>query len=128
MDLQGLCAHLDTVQTFPAHATICAAGTPGEVMYGVGEGEVELRVHGAVLAGAGPGAMVGERALIAATPRRATARARSACRLAPVDERRLLSLVHAHPFFALHVMRVLADRLRHMHSAWQPPQRLEPPQ
>jgi CRP-like cAMP-binding protein len=101
-------------------------GAPGDVMYVVLEGEVELLVRSQVLEVAGPGDLVGEMALIDAKPRSATARAKSDCRLAPVDERRFLFLVHEHPFFALHVMRVLTDRLRRMDAEWQRPQGLEP--
>jgi CRP/FNR family cyclic AMP-dependent transcriptional regulator len=46
--------------------------------------------------------------------------AKSACRLALVDEKRFLFMVQQTPFFALHVMRVLATRLRWMNAAWRP--------
>jgi CRP-like cAMP-binding protein len=88
-------------------------------MYVVLDGEVELRVQGEVLEVAGPGDIVGEMALIDAKPRSATVRAISDCRLAPVDERRFLFMVHETPFFALHVMRVLADRLHRMNAEWR---------
>jgi CRP-like cAMP-binding protein len=114
------------VQEFQASSTIFVEGAPGDVMYVVLEGEVELLVRSQVLEVAGPGDLVGEMALIDAKPRSATARAKSDCRLAPVDERRFLFLVHEHPFFALHVMRVLTDRLRRMDAEWQRPQGLEP--
>ena len=55
-----------------------------------------------------------EMALIDAEPRSATATACGHCKVARVDERRFTFLVQQHPFFALHVMRVLAARLRHM--------------
>ena len=127
MDLRGLFADADNVQEFQANSTIFAEGTPGDVMYVVLEGEVELRVRNEVLEVARPGDIVGEMALIDAKLRSATARAKSDCCLAPVDERRFLFLVHEHPFFALHVMRVLTDRLRRMDAEWKPPQSLEPP-
>ena len=126
MDLRSLFARIDNAQEFQANSTIFAEGTPGDVMYVVLDGEVELRVRSEVLEVAGPGDIVGEMALIDAKPRSATARAKSDCRLAPVDERRFLFLVHEHPFFALHVMRVLTDRLRRMDAEWQRPQGLEP--
>ena len=126
MDLRGLFADSDNVQAFQANSTIFTEGAPGDIMYVVIEGEVELLVRGDVLAVAGPGAIVGEMALIDAQPRSATARAKSDCRLAPVDERRFLFLVHEHPLFALHVMRVLTDRLRRMDAVWRPAQGLEP--
>ena len=126
MNLGGLFVDANNVQEFQASSTIFVEGAPGNVMYVVLEGEVELLVHSQVLEVAGPGDIVGEMALIDAKPRSATARAKSDCRLAPVDERRFLFLVHEHPFFALHVMRVLTDRLRRMDAEWQRPQGLEP--
>lgn len=126
MDLRSLFARSDNAQEFQANSTIFAEGTPGDAMYVVLDGEVELRVRGEVLEVAGPGDIVGEMALIDAKPRSATARAISDCRLASVDERRFLYMVHETPLFALHVMRVLADRLRRMNAQWRPPQGLEP--
>ena len=126
MNLGGLFVDASNVQEFQASSTIFVEGAPGDVMYVVLEGEVELLVRSQVLEVAGPGDIVGEMALIDAKPRSATARAKSDCRLAPVDERRFLFLVHEHPFFALHVMRVLTDRLRRMDAEWQRPQGLEP--
>jgi len=125
MDLRSLFARSDNVQEFQANSTIFAEGTPGDVMYVVLDGEVELRVRDEVLEVAGPGDIVGEMALIDVKPRSATARTISDCRLASVDERRFLYMVHETPLFALHVMRVLADRLRRMNAQWRPPQGLE---
>ena len=126
MNLGGLFVDASNVQEFQASSTIFVEGAPGDVMYVVLEGEVELRVRSEVLEVARPGDIVGEMALIDAKPRSATARAKSDCCLAPVDERRFLFLVHEHPFFALHVMRVLTDRLRRMDAEWKRPQGLEP--
>jgi CRP-like cAMP-binding protein len=51
-------------------------------------------------------------ALIDGSPRNATARAKSDCEVAPINEKSFLFLVHETPFFAIAVMRTLADRLR----------------
>ena len=112
MDLRSLFERTDRAQEFQAGTTIFAEGTPGDVMYVVLDGEVEVRVRNEVVEVVGPGDIVGEMALIDAKARSATAVAKSACRLALVDERHFLFMVHEHPFFALHVMRVLAERLR----------------
>ena len=59
------------------------------------------------------GAIVGEMALIDKNaPRSATIIAKTDCRLAPIDEKRFEWMVAQTPSFALHVMRVLVDRLR----------------
>jgi CRP/FNR family cyclic AMP-dependent transcriptional regulator len=51
-------------------------------------------------------------ALIDAAPRRASATARTAARVVPVDQKRFKYLVQEHPTFALQVMAVMAERLR----------------
>jgi len=83
------------------------------------DGEVEVRVGRAVVEVAGPGDIVGEMALIDAQTRSATTVAKSDCRLALVNEQRFLYMVQETPFFVLHVMRVLADRLRRMDAEWK---------
>ena len=42
--------------------------------------------------------------------------AKAACRLAEIDHRRFHFLIQQHPHFATHVMKTLADRLRHMNA------------
>ena len=44
--------------------------------------------------------------------RTATAQAKTDCKLVPVDQKQFTFLVHETPNFALHVMRMLAERLR----------------
>ena len=83
-------------------------------MYVVAEGHISLTVRGHEIQVVQPGELFGEMALIDAEPRSATATAKTPCRLARVDEPRFAFLVQQTPFFALHVMRVLAGRLRQM--------------
>jgi len=49
--------------------------------------------------------------LVDCRPRSASAIARTACKLAPIDVRRFGFLVQETPGFALRVMRVMAERL-----------------
>jgi CRP-like cAMP-binding protein len=60
------------------------------------------------------GAILGEMALIDSSPRGATVLAIKPSSLASVDMRRFNFIIQQNPFFARHVMKVLADRLRHM--------------
>ncbi len=60
--------------------------------------------------------MIGEMALIDHLPRSASARATTDAKLVPIDQRRFLFLVQETPFFAIHVMKVMADRLRRMNE------------
>jgi CRP-like cAMP-binding protein len=109
---QSIFAHQRDVERFASGAPIFRRGEVGEKMYAVLDGEVDVLVDGQVVDTVGPGGLVGEMALIERAPRSADAVARTDCRVAAVDERRFAFLVQQTPFFALEVMRVLADRLR----------------
>jgi len=87
-------------------------GDTGETMFIVTEGEVNIMRGSAVLETAGPGSIFGELALIDDEPRSASVVAKTDCRLVPVDRRRFEFMVQETPFFALAVMKVIADRLR----------------
>ena len=89
-------------------------GDNGNKMYVLLEGEVRLGSY--VVETAVPGALIGEMALIDDSPRTANAVAKAASRLAEIDQRRFHFLIQQHPHFATHVMKTLADRLRHMNA------------
>ena len=91
-------------------------GEKGEKMYVLLEGEMEILLGDFVLETTGPGALIGEKALIDDSPRTASAVAKSPCRLAEIDRRRFHFLVQQTPHFATHVMKTLADRLRRMNA------------
>jgi CRP-like cAMP-binding protein len=95
-------------------STIFSAGDPASAMFVVIEGEVEIAIRGKVVEKLGPGGVFGEMALIDRTPRTATARASTDCRLAVIPEKRFLFMVQQTPNFALQIMRVISERLRRM--------------
>jgi CRP/FNR family cyclic AMP-dependent transcriptional regulator len=101
---------------FEANQVIFEVGQHGDCMYAIIEGQVEVSVNGHVLDVVGPGSIVGEMALIDAGPRSATARAQTACKLVQVDQKRFSFLVQQTPFFAIQVMRIMSERLRHTSS------------
>ena len=92
-------------------------GDKRDKMYVLLEGEVDVRLGDYVVETAKEGALIGEMALIDDSPRAANAVAKTACRLAAIDQRRFHFLVQQHPHFTTHVMKELADRLRHMNAA-----------
>lgn len=112
METLTLFRHATDFESFPAGKVIFKAGEPGDVMYVVKEGEVDIMIGDKVIATEGPGAIFGEMALIDAKPRSATAIAKSDCQLVPIDKKRFTFLVQQHPYFSLHVMKLMADRLR----------------
>lgn len=85
-------------------------------MYAVVEGQVDIFVNGKLVETVEKGGIFGEMALIDAENRTATAVAKTDAKLVPVDERRFLFLIQQTPNFALHVMRVLSERLRRINE------------
>jgi CRP/FNR family transcriptional regulator, cyclic AMP receptor protein len=98
--------------TYGPGEVIFAEGDKGEHMYVVRSGNVEIERNGEVIETLSGGGIFGEMALIDGSPRSATARAKTACELAPINEKSFLFLVHETPFFAIAVMRTLVERLR----------------
>jgi CRP-like cAMP-binding protein len=117
MDLLEVFRGSDDLERYDAGSVIFEEGTYGEFMYVLLEGEVALTLHGSEIARLEPGSIIGEMALIKAEPRSATAQAATNCALAPIDAHSFKSLIQFTPDFALHVMNVLADRLRQANEA-----------
>lgn len=103
-------------ETFAAGEVIFRQGEPGELMYVIQEGEVELRLDEHLLETVGPGGIFGEMALLDPTARNATAIARTGCRVVPLNQTRFKVHVHHTPYFAIQVMRIIADRLCRMNQ------------
>jgi CRP-like cAMP-binding protein len=99
-------------EAFSAGQTIFSEGQPGEVMYVVLEGEVDILVSANIIETIHSGGMFGELALVDNEPRSAQAVARTDCKLVPINKKRFTFLVTETPFFALEVMKVMANRLR----------------
>jgi CRP-like cAMP-binding protein len=100
--------------SFHAGQRIFQEGDPGDVMYVVHDGEVELHVKGRLVDALGPGGVLGEMALIEHAPRTATATAKTECTLVPIPEKRFMFMVQQTPYFALQIMKIIAERLRRM--------------
>jgi CRP-like cAMP-binding protein len=83
-------------------------------MYLLVEGEVALSVRGKPLGGVKAGHIFGEMAAISDSPRSATAVARSACRVIPLDDKQFSAALQKKPEFALMMLGVLIQRLRGM--------------
>ena len=104
----------------PAGATIFKEGDPGDVMYVVQEGELQILVRGQAVETLGPGSIVGEMALVDSVPRSASLVAKTDCRVVPVDKKQFTYLIQQTPFFALQVMQIMADRLRKLNARLAP--------
>ncbi|MET0740002.1 MAG: cyclic nucleotide-binding domain-containing protein [Candidatus Nanopelagicales bacterium] len=108
----GFIEHATDPVSYANGQTIFQEGDLGQHLYFVKSGEVAISVHDTVIDRIGPGDIFGEMALIDHKVRSATATAVSDTEVVPVDERRFLFLVQQHPYFAINLMSVLADRIR----------------
>jgi CRP-like cAMP-binding protein len=100
--------------TYSAGQTIFSQGDPGNQMFIVLDGTVDIVIRGKSIATLDSGNIFGEMALIDKNPRSATALAKTDVRLAAIDEERFMELVKENPRFALRIMSILAARLRRM--------------
>lgn len=101
------------VRVFSAGQPIFTEGEPGDVMYAVLQGEVEIRRQGRLLGTVSDGGTFGELALLGRKRRTGAAVAKSDCRVAAIGRRNLSSLVERTPNFALSLMQAVSDRLDH---------------
>ena len=116
MDLMEIFKDSEDVVDFPAGSVIAVEGADGNHMYVVMSGEVTISINKRLLATALSGEIVGEMALINSNIRSATVTAKTDCRLALIDQASFNSLLRHVPDFSLHVMKVLADRLKHAYD------------
>ena len=112
MKVPGVFHNAKSVKDVPAGSVIFEEGTSGAEMFGILEGEVELRLPNGMVRTLGPDDSFGEMAIIDGSPRSGTAVAVTDTKLAVLDRQRFLFLVQETPMFALQVMSSMADRLR----------------
>lgn len=108
--------HLD-LRDIPAGQTLFSEGEQGNFMYVLMAGTAEIIVRNRVMETAEAGTIIGEMAIIEDRPRSATVVAKTNCKFLPIERERFNFLIQQKPEFALHVMRVLAHRLRKTDAA-----------
>ena len=97
---------------FKAGETIFHEGEEGNELFIIRSGGVRISVEGRTLNELRENDLFGEMALVDNSPRAATATALTDVELIPIGEKQFLFLVDETPYFALTVMRIMADRLR----------------
>ena len=102
-------------QDFAAGKVIFKKGHPGDLMYIIQSGKVDILLLDTVFDSLGEGEALGEMAVInPGCPRSASAIAKTACRLVIIDQKRFTFLVQQNPYFSIEIMKTLADRLGRM--------------
>jgi CRP/FNR family transcriptional regulator, cyclic AMP receptor protein len=97
---------------FKAGTTIFREGEEAHELFVIKSGEVRIQIGNRTVSELSADHIFGEMALIDNQPRSASAIAVTDVELVPVSEKQFLFLVGQTPYFALKVMRVLAQRLR----------------
>ncbi len=95
-----------------AGGIIFRAGEQADGLFVIKSGYVRIQIGNRTMAELTADDIFGEMALIDNEPRSATAIAITDVELVPVSEKQFLFLVSQTPYFALKVMRTLAQRLR----------------
>jgi CRP/FNR family cyclic AMP-dependent transcriptional regulator len=98
--------------SFKAGDIIFREGDNALDLFVIRSGQVRIQIGNRTVAELSPDTIFGEMALIDDQPRSATAIAVTDVELVAVSEKQFLFLVGQTPYFALKVMRVLAQRLR----------------
>lgn len=116
MDLLKLFRDETNIVEFKAETNVFSEGDEGSEMYVVLEGIIALKVGYEIIDIVEAGDVMGEMAIIDAKKRSATAVAKTDCKMVPVSKEKFLTMVQENPAFAIHVMAVLADRIRNMNE------------
>ena len=102
----------EDAEEYGAQTVIFSERAPADVMYIIISGEIELTLNGKPLGTEGEGGIIGEMAMINSATHSATATTLSEAKLARLDRDQLGKFVSKSSEFSLHVMSVLANRLR----------------
>jgi len=108
--------HATNFITYAPGQTIFQKGDSAIEMYAVLSGDVEIWSDDKIIEVVGRGGIFGEVALIDNSPRTMAAIARTEVKLVPVNQGQFTFLIQQTPYFALHVMQVLAFRLREQYN------------
>jgi CRP/FNR family cyclic AMP-dependent transcriptional regulator len=121
-DFLGLFRSETEVVTLAPGGVLFEKGEPGQLMYVVKSGNLQILDGNYVYETVSAGGIVGEMAVVDGSPRSATVRAVEPTIVIPIDEHRFLFMVQQTPFFALRVMRVMTARLRAMNERAKAPE------
>jgi CRP-like cAMP-binding protein len=103
--------------TYAAGSIIFHKGDPGECMYVIQSGEIEMVIGDHVVELCGANQAIGFMSMIDDAPRSSTARVKEACELSIIDRRKFRFMVDEVPNFALYIMGAMARRIRGMGQA-----------
>mgnify|MGYP001286556021 FL=1 len=98
--------------TIQAGQALFREGDEGNQMYVLETGTAEVIVQNRIVETLAHGSIVGEIGLVSPGPHSASVIAKTDCEFVAIDEKRFQFLVQQTPYFAIQVMRLMAERLR----------------
>lgn len=114
IDMRQFAKSAGTNMKFGAGAVVFNKGDPGECMYVVQSGVIEMVIGDKVVEVCGANEAIGFMSMIDEQPRSSTARVKDACELSVIDARTFRFMVDEVPNFALYIMGAMARRIRGM--------------
>src|SRR5215470_10041870 len=114
LDMRMFARSAGVNMTFPAGGIVFNKGDPGDCMYVVQSGVVEMVIGDKVIEVCGPNEVIGFMSMIDGAARSSTARVKEAAELSIIDQRRFRFMVDEVPNFAVYVMGAMARRIRGM--------------
>jgi CRP/FNR family transcriptional regulator, cyclic AMP receptor protein len=114
MRLEDIFRSSEPTTSFKAGHVIFKEGEPGDFMYVLVEGQVEVVVRDVVVGAFEPVEVFGEMAVIDPKPRSASVVAKTNCRLIAINQKRFMFLIQQKPQFAIDLMKILVERIRWM--------------
>ena len=108
-----------TVRSFAAGEKVFLENQTGDALYVVRSGRIDILTYGTVLENVRAGGIFGEMALVDDAPRSAAAMATEPSEVIEVNKASFLALIREHPAFALHVMHIMATRIRRMNQQFE---------
>jgi CRP-like cAMP-binding protein len=100
--------------SFPAGSVVFNKGDPGQCMYIVQSGVLEMMIGDTVVKVVGANEAIGFMSMIDSAPRSSTARVKEACELSVIDARTFRFMVDEVPNFAFYIMGAMSRRIRGM--------------
>ena len=117
IDMRLFAKKAGTSLNFPAGSVVFNKGDPGDCMYVVQSGVIEMVIGDRVIEVCGANEAIGFMSMIDGAQRSSTARVREACEVSLIDQRRFRFMVDEVPNFAQYIMGAMARRIRGMGEA-----------
>ncbi|HMJ43251.1 MAG TPA: cyclic nucleotide-binding domain-containing protein [Pseudolabrys sp.] len=114
IDMRTFAKNAGATIKVPAGGIIFSKGDPGDCMYIVQFGAIDMMIGDTVVESIGPNEALGFMSMVDDNPRSSTAVAREACELSLIDARTFRFMVDEVPNFAAYIMGAMAKRIRGM--------------